>query len=111
MVGVLMVRARARGARAHAQVYARLLRVSQRPCSSVSKRQNANLGFGILATAQNADFRLSGVFASAGCFQTMSDSVLNALRRRLPVTKVKFDWDNKASVHKLASELSAAKVR
>jgi len=40
----------------------------------------------------------------------MSESVLNALRRRLPITKVKFDWDNKASVHKLASELNAVKT-
>ena len=43
-------------------------------------------------------------------YQTLSESVLNALRRRLPITKVKFDWDNKASVHKLASELNAAKL-
>jgi capping protein alpha len=38
-------------------------------------------------------------------YNTMSESVLQGLRRRLPVTRVKFDWDNKASVHKLASEL------
>lgn len=43
-------------------------------------------------------------------YQTMSESVLNALRRRLPITKVKFDWSNKASVHKLASELNAFKA-
>jgi len=43
-------------------------------------------------------------------YQTMSESVLNALRRRLPITKVKFDWENKASVHKLASELNAFKA-
>jgi hypothetical protein len=36
--------------------------------------------------------------------------VLNALRRRLPITKVKFDWDNKAAVHKLAADLTAAKM-
>jgi len=38
-------------------------------------------------------------------YTTMSESVLQGLRRRLPVTRVKFDWDNKASVHKLANEL------
>mmetsp|Transcript_3812 Transcript_3812/g.9573 ORF Transcript_3812/g.9573 Transcript_3812/m.9573 type:complete len:289 (-) Transcript_3812:266-1132(-) len=38
-------------------------------------------------------------------YATMSETVLQGLRRRLPVTRVKFDWDNKASVHKLASEL------
>ena len=38
-------------------------------------------------------------------YSNMSDTVLQGLRRRLPVTRVKFDWDNKASVHKLASEL------
>jgi len=38
-------------------------------------------------------------------YATMSETVLQGLRRRLSVTRVKFDWDNKASVHKLASEL------
>ena len=38
-------------------------------------------------------------------YATMSETVLQGLRRRLPVTRVKFDWENKASVHKLASEL------
>ena len=38
-------------------------------------------------------------------YVSMSEQVLQGLRRRLPVTRVKFDWDNKASVHKLASEL------
>lgn len=42
-------------------------------------------------------------------YQTMSADVLNALRRRLPITKVKFDWD-RAAVHKLASELNAFKT-
>jgi capping protein alpha len=44
-------------------------------------------------------------------YQTMSESVLNGLRRRLPITKVKFDWDNKASVHKLAADLQKQSVR
>ena len=43
--------------------------------------------------------------------QTMSASVINALRRRLPMTKVKFNWDNMASVHKLATELNAVKTQ
>jgi len=43
-------------------------------------------------------------------YQTMNEHVLNALRRRLPITKVKFDWDNRASVHKLATELNAFKA-
>ena len=40
-------------------------------------------------------------------YVSMSEQVLQGLRRRLPVTRVKFDWDNKASVHKLASELKS----
>jgi len=43
-------------------------------------------------------------------YQTMNEQVLNALRRRLPITKVKFDWDNRASIHKLATELNAFKA-
>lgn len=43
-------------------------------------------------------------------YTTLSESVLNALRRRLPITRVKFDWDNKASVHKLATGLNAFKM-
>lgn len=43
-------------------------------------------------------------------YQTMNEHVLNALRRRLPITKMKFDWDNRASVHKLATELNAFKA-
>lgn len=39
-------------------------------------------------------------------YTQMSDSVLTALRRKLPVTREKFDWDKKAAVHKLASELN-----
>jgi len=43
-------------------------------------------------------------------YTTMSESVLNALRRRLPITRVKFDWDNKASVHRLAADLTSSKA-
>ena len=39
----------------------------------------------------------------------LTDEV-DALRRRLPITRVKFDWDNKASVHKLATGLNAFKM-
>lgn len=38
-------------------------------------------------------------------FVTMSTDVLNGLRRRLPKTKVKFDWDNRAATHKLGKDL------
>ena len=37
----------------------------------------------------------------------MSDSVLQGLRRRLPVTRTKFDWD-KLAVAKLAGDLQRA---
>jgi len=37
-------------------------------------------------------------------YSTMSDSVLQGLRRRLPVTRTKFDWD-KLAVAKLAGDL------
>jgi len=40
-------------------------------------------------------------------YSTMSDSVLQGLRRRLPVTRTKFDWD-KLAVAKLAGDLQKA---
>lgn len=43
-------------------------------------------------------------------YTTMSESVLHGLRRRLPITKVKFDWENKAAVHKLATDLTGTKL-
>ena len=43
-------------------------------------------------------------------YQHMSDSVLAGLRRRLPVTKMKFDWENKAAVHNLAKDLNTLKA-
>lgn len=51
------------------------------------------------------------MMAMEDIYQTMSASVINALRRRLPMTKVKFNWDNMASVHKLATELNAVKTQ
>ena len=39
-------------------------------------------------------------------YQNMSETVLQGLRRRLPVTRTKFDWD-KLSVSRLASEVAA----
>jgi len=40
-------------------------------------------------------------------YSNLSESVLQGLRRRLPVTRMKFDWD-KIAVAKLASDLQAA---
>jgi len=40
-------------------------------------------------------------------YQNMSDTVLQGLRRRLPVTRTKFDWD-KLAVAKLAADLQSA---
>ena len=40
-------------------------------------------------------------------YTNMSDNVLQGLRRRLPITKTKFDWD-KAAVAKLAQDLQTA---
>jgi len=40
-------------------------------------------------------------------YSTLSESVLQGLRRRLPVTKTKFDWDKQA-VAKLAGDLQKA---
>ena len=54
---------------------------------------------------QVAAFEMKFIDSMEEIYQTMSESVLNALRRRLPITKVKFDWDNKAAVSKLAGDL------
>ena len=43
-------------------------------------------------------------------YSNMSESVLQALRRRLPVTRTKFDWD-KLAVAKLASDLQRAAAK
>lgn len=40
-------------------------------------------------------------------YTSMSDNVLQGLRRRLPITKMKFDWD-KVAVAKLAADLQKA---
>jgi len=40
-------------------------------------------------------------------YTNMSDNVLQGLRRRLPITKTKFDWD-RAAVAKLAQDLQTA---
>ena len=37
-------------------------------------------------------------------YQTLSEQVIQSLRRRLPITRTKFDWD-KHSVAKLAMDL------
>jgi len=66
---------------------------------------------GAVFAKQVAEYETEWVMAMESIYQTMSESVLNALRRRLPITKVKFDWDNRASVHKLASELNTMKTQ
>ena len=40
-------------------------------------------------------------------YTSMSDNVLQGLRRRLPITKTKFDWD-KVAISKLAADLQSA---
>ena len=53
---------------------------------------------------QTREWEMGFCSALERIFATMSESLLNGLRRRLPITKVKFDWDNRASVHKLAGD-------
>jgi len=65
---------------------------------------------GAAFAGQVKQFEEKFVTSMEDIYQTMNEQVLNALRRRLPITKVKFDWDNRASVHKLATELNAFKA-
>jgi len=44
-------------------------------------------------------------------YGSMSEMVLQGLRRRLPVTRQKFDWDNKAAVHNLAKDLNSQRMQ
>jgi len=62
-------------------------------------------GVGEAMAAQVMEYEMDFNQGMETIYQSMSEQVLQGLRRRLPVTRVKFDWDNKASVHKLASEL------
>jgi len=62
-------------------------------------------GVGEAMAAQVLEYEMEFNQGMEDIYVSMSEQVLQGLRRRLPVTRVKFDWDNKASVHKLASEL------
>jgi len=65
---------------------------------------------GEVLAAQVKQYEEKFISSMEDIYQTMSESVLNALRRRLPITKTKFDWDNRAATHKLATELQAFKT-
>jgi len=62
-------------------------------------------GVGESMAAQVLEYEMEFNAGMEDIYVSMSEQVLQGLRRRLPVTRVKFDWDNKASVHKLASDL------
>ena len=62
-------------------------------------------GVGESMAAQVMEYEMEFNAGMEDIYVSMSEQVLQGLRRRLPVTRVKFDWDNKASVHKLASDL------
>jgi len=62
-------------------------------------------GVGESMAAQVMEYEMEFNAGMEDIYVSMSEQVLQGLRRRLPVTRVKFDWDNKASVHKLAGEL------
>mmetsp|Transcript_47572 Transcript_47572/g.101566 ORF Transcript_47572/g.101566 Transcript_47572/m.101566 type:complete len:295 (-) Transcript_47572:325-1209(-) len=71
--------------------------------------QPGNEGVSVVQTVSQFEVELMATMEEI--YGTMSETVLNGLRRRLPITKVKFDWDNKASVHKLAADLQKQGVR
>jgi len=53
-----------------------------------------------------AEFEREFVIKLEEIYQTLSEQVIQSLRRRLPITRTKFDWE-KATVAKLAMDLQA----
>ena len=66
----------------------------------------ADAGVGEAFASAVREFELQFLAKFEDIYQTMSEGVLQGLRRRLPVTRTKYDWD-KLSVAKLASEMTA----
>ena len=75
--------------------------VFQKECPAGADVVGAEFTKLVKASEQNFMAKLEDIYA------TMSDSVLQGLRRRLPVTRTKFDWD-KLAVARLAGDLQKA---